>query len=59
MKLFYVMVVFMGSYRDRYIELHTIEWDILHSACRDCEHRKKGEGCQYYFNKCPHGGGEK
>ena len=49
----------MGSYRDRYIELHTIEWDILHSACRDCEHRKKGEGCQYYFNKCPHGGGEK
>lgn len=49
------MVVFMGSYRDRYIEMHTLEWDIEHSACRDCEHRKK-EGCQYYYGNCSQGG---
>ena len=40
--------------RERYVELHSLEFDIEHSDCRDCEFRKK-EGCQYYFNKCPQG----
>ena len=22
--------------RDEYADLHTIEWDLLHSGCRDC-----------------------
>lgn len=49
------MVVFMGSYRDRYIELHGLEFDFYHSACGTCPHAWK-EGCQYYYGKCPQGG---
>ena len=44
----------MISYRDRYVENHSIEWDIEHSACKNCEYRKK-QGCQYYYGRCRQG----
>jgi len=40
------------NYRDRYIELHTLEFDIQHSACGECEFIND---CQYYYGKCPNG----
>lgn len=42
----------MGSYRDRYIEQHTLELDIKWSSCSECEHVCD---CQYYYGKCPKG----
>ena len=33
-----------------YVELHTIEWDILHSACRDCY--LNDLECNRYRGKC-------
>ena len=44
----------MKNYRERYVELHSIEWDIEHSACGDCEYRKK-DNCQHYYGRCPNG----
>ena len=41
----------MNNYRERYVELHSIEFDIINSDCRDCEYRKKDD-CQYYYGKC-------
>lgn len=45
----------MGSYMDRYIEAHSLGWDIENSACNNCPHLKK-EGCQYYYGNCLNGG---
>ena len=36
--------------RQEYIELHSIEWDIMHSPCGECEFVNN---CQYYYGKCP------
>ena len=41
----------MISDRDRYIDLHGIEWDYNHSACAECTLSE----CGYYYDNCPHG----
>ena len=38
----------MGKFKDAYIELHSLEWDIQHSACGSCPYNE----CQYYYNNC-------
>ena len=43
----------MGKMKDRYIELHTLEWDIQNSPCGECPYVND---CQYYYGKCPQGG---
>ena len=45
----------MGRLKDAYIEMHTLEWDIINSACGDCEFLNN---CQYYYGGCPHDNGE-
>ena len=45
----------MSYYRERYVESHTLEWDIQHSACGKCEYV---EDCQYYYGRCPNQKGE-
>lgn len=43
----------MSYYRDRYIESHTLEWDIQHSACGKCEYVND---CRHYTSEgCPNG----
>ena len=42
----------MGTYRDRYIEMHSLEFDYMNSDCYYCEYSRK-QGCQYYYGKCP------
>ena len=42
----------MSSYRDRYIELHTLAGDIENSPCGECPHVND----LYYIGKCPQGG---
>ena len=37
--------------RSEYIELHSIEWDIEHSLCGECEYR---DDCRHYTSEgCP------
>ncbi|WP_303736951.1 hypothetical protein [Methanobrevibacter millerae] len=39
------------SYRDRYVEYHSLEWDIFHSPCGECEHLGN---CKHYTSEgCP------
>jgi len=46
------IIKFLGDIMNRreYIELHSIEWDIMHSPCGKC---KFVDNCQYYYGKCP------
>ena len=44
----------MKTYRDRYIEMHSLEFDFYNSACGECEYGLNND-CQYYKNKCPNG----
>ena len=41
--------------REHYIEFHTLEWDVQHSACGECEFV---DDCQYYYNNCPNQGAD-
>ena len=43
----------MNSYWNHYDEMHTLSWDIEHSACGSCPHVNN---CLYYVGKCPNGG---
>lgn len=45
----------MGRLKDVYIEMHTLEWDIINSACGNCEFVSN---CRYYYGECPHDKGE-
>ena len=36
--------------RQRYIELHTLEFDLKYSACGKCEYGQNGN-CQHYTEK--------
>lgn len=40
----------MGSKTEKYIESHSLEWDIINSPCGECEYM---DNCQYYYGKCP------
>ena len=34
----------------RYVELHTLEWDLVNSVCRECF--VNGWECMYYRGEC-------
>lgn len=42
----------MINYRERYIELHSLEFDIQHSVCGECEYL---HDCRHYTKEgCPY-----
>lgn len=40
----------MMNYREKYIENHLLEFDSLHSDCRECY--INGLECSYYYAEC-------
>ena len=43
----------MSHWLDDYAELHTLEWDVQHSACGECEFVND---CRHYTKEgCPKG----